>query len=57
MDRRMGTLGLCMKAGRLTTGEDGVLKAIRDGKAKTVILAKDASANTSKKNKQFGFLL
>ncbi|MBQ2752581.1 MAG: ribosomal L7Ae/L30e/S12e/Gadd45 family protein [Firmicutes bacterium] len=49
MDRLLGTLGLCMKAGKLVTGEDSVLKAIRGNKAKVVILAKDASANTTKR--------
>lgn len=49
MDRLLGTLGLCMKAGKLVTGEDSVLKAIRGNKAKVVILAKDASANTAKR--------
>ena len=49
MDKLRGTLGLCMKAGKLVTGEEGVLKAIRSNKAKVVILANDASANTVKK--------
>jgi ribosomal protein L7Ae-like RNA K-turn-binding protein len=42
-------LGLAMRAGKLATGEDIVLDAVRSGKAKLVILAEDASANTRKK--------
>ncbi|GKS09982.1 YlxQ family RNA-binding protein [Paenibacillus chitinolyticus] len=42
-------LGLAMRAGKLVTGEESVLKAIRSGEAKLVILAEDAADNTSKK--------
>jgi ribosomal protein L7Ae-like RNA K-turn-binding protein len=42
-------LGLAMRAGKLTTGEESVLKAIRSGEAKLVLLAEDASAGTRKK--------
>lgn len=42
-------LGLAMRAGKLVTGDEIVLKAIRSGEAKLVILAGDASANTQKK--------
>ena len=41
-------LGLVMKAGRLTSGEDQVLNAIRGMNACLVIVAEDASANTQK---------
>lgn len=46
-----GTLGLAMKAGKVVSGEYLVEKAIRDGLAKLVIVAEDASANTKKKFK------
>jgi ribosomal protein L7Ae-like RNA K-turn-binding protein len=42
-------LGLAMRAGKLVTGEEHVLDAIRSGKAKLVILSEDASVNTRKK--------
>lgn len=42
-------LGLCMRAGKLVTGDEGVLKEVRSGEAKLVILAEDASDNTRKK--------
>ncbi|CAH1211198.1 MULTISPECIES: L7Ae/L30e/S12e/Gadd45 family ribosomal protein [Paenibacillus] len=42
-------LGLAMRAGKLATGEEIVLKAIRSSEAKMVIVAGDASANTQKK--------
>lgn len=38
-----------MRAGKLVTGEEIVLKAIRSGEAKLVLLAHDASDNTNKK--------
>lgn len=42
-------LGLCTKAGGLSSGEFSVLANIRDGKAKLVIVASDAALNTKKK--------
>ncbi|MCD1257776.1 ribosomal L7Ae/L30e/S12e/Gadd45 family protein [Paenibacillus athensensis] len=42
-------LGLAMRAGKLVTGDEGVLKAIRSGEAQLVILAADASENARKK--------
>ncbi len=45
----MGTLGLAMKAGSVVSGEFMTEKAIRDGSAKLVIVADDASDNTKKK--------
>ena len=38
-----------MRAGKLVTGDEIVLKAIRSSEAKLVIVAGDASANTQKK--------
>lgn len=42
-------LGLATRAGKLISGEEVVLKAIRSGEAKLVLLAGDASDNTTKK--------
>lgn len=42
-------LGLAQRARKLTSGEELVLQAVRDGQAKLVILATDAGKNTAKK--------
>jgi ribosomal protein L7Ae-like RNA K-turn-binding protein len=42
-------LGLSMRAGKLISGDEKVLKAIRSGEAKLIVLAEDASPNSSKK--------
>jgi ribosomal protein L7Ae-like RNA K-turn-binding protein len=42
-------LGLAMRAGKLVTGDEGVLQAIRSGQAVMVWIAEDASANALKK--------
>lgn len=42
-------LGLAARARKVISGEELVVKEIRSGNAKLVLLAKDASANTSKK--------
>ena len=44
-------LGLAARARKVISGEELVIKEIRSGKAKLVLLASDASANTSKKIK------
>ena len=41
-------LGLCVKAGKLKSGEFATLEAIRAGTAKLVIVSCDASDNTTK---------
>ena len=38
-------LGLAQRAGRIISGEELVVKAIQDGKAKMVFLAHDAGPN------------
>ncbi len=40
-------LGLCMKAGKLSSGEVGTQQSITSGKAKLVIISQDASENTT----------
>ena len=45
----LGTLGLAMKAGVLTSGEFMCEHAIRDGSARLIIIADDASPGTKKK--------
>lgn len=49
MHKALSRLGLARRAGKLVTGEEGVLKAIRSGQARLVILSADASENTRKK--------
>lgn len=49
MNKVYSTLGLCMKAGLLASGEFMVEKTIKDETAKLVIIACDASDNTKKK--------
>ncbi|MFD0711315.1 YlxQ family RNA-binding protein [Paenibacillus sp. GCM10027626] len=49
MNKTLSLLGMAMRAGKLVTGDETVLKAVRQGKAKLVIVAGDASDNTKKK--------
>lgn len=44
-------LGLCQKAGRLTSGGDAVQKALAAGQVKILLIAGDLSENTQKKLK------
>lgn len=44
-----GLLGLCQRAGKLQSGGDMALSAVRGGKARTALVDADASANTVKK--------
>ena len=41
-------LGLCMRAGKIVTGEDGCIKAIRAQQAHLAVLDGSASANARK---------
>ncbi|WP_163101543.1 YlxQ family RNA-binding protein [Peribacillus alkalitolerans] len=45
----MSLLGLANRARKLISGEELVIKEVRNGKAKLVILSNDASNNTEKK--------
>ncbi len=53
--RVLSLLSLCQKAGKLCTGESNCEKALKENKARLVIIAEDASENTKKKftNKAF----
>ena len=42
-------LGLANRARKIISGEELVLKEVRSGKAKLVLLSEDASANTTKR--------
>jgi ribosomal protein L7Ae-like RNA K-turn-binding protein len=42
-------LGLAQRAGKCISGEELVIKEVRSNRAKLVLLAEDASANTRKK--------
>ena len=48
-------LGLCNKAGKLTTGQFACERAVQSGKALLVLVAVDASDNTKKKFSQKAF--
>ncbi|MBM4763926.1 YlxQ family RNA-binding protein [Bacillus sp. B15-48] len=45
----MSLLGLANRARKIISGEELTVKEIRNGRAKLVILSKDASPNTQKK--------
>lgn len=45
----LNLVGLSRRAGKLISGEDLVIKAIQNGKAKLVLVSHDASANLIKK--------
>jgi len=47
--KALALIGLAMKAGKVASGEFSSEKAVKDGKAKMVIVAEDASDNTKKK--------
>ncbi|WP_026692450.1 YlxQ family RNA-binding protein [Peribacillus kribbensis] len=48
-ERWISLLGLAARARKLISGEELVVKEIRNGKAKLVFLSQDASKNTEKK--------
>lgn len=48
MDKALSMLGLAKRAGRITSGADMVEDAVRQGKAKLVIIASDAAKNSRK---------
>ncbi len=48
MDKVLSLIGLCKKAGRLASGSFAAEQAVKDGRAKLVIIASDASENTKK---------
>ena len=49
MEKVLSLLGLMKKAGAIACGEDNSVDAVRDGKAKALILASDASDNARKR--------
>ncbi|MCM3745967.1 ribosomal L7Ae/L30e/S12e/Gadd45 family protein [Paenibacillus pasadenensis] len=48
-NKALSSLGMAMRAGKVVTGDDTVLKTVRQGKAALVLVAADASDNTKKK--------
>jgi ribosomal protein L7Ae-like RNA K-turn-binding protein len=48
-NKLMSTVGLCRRAGKTVIGSDLVVKALRAGECKLVLLASDASDNTKKR--------
>jgi ribosomal protein L7Ae-like RNA K-turn-binding protein len=49
MSKILSYLGLSLRAGKLSVGDENALKAIRSGEAKLVLVANDASNKTKKK--------
>ncbi|WP_148505283.1 L7Ae/L30e/S12e/Gadd45 family ribosomal protein [Paenibacillus beijingensis] len=49
MSKALSQLGMAMRAGKVVTGDETVLKTVRQGKAHLVLIASDASDNTKKK--------
>ncbi len=49
MDKILSMISLATKAGKAAGGEFSVERAVKDGKAKLVIVSKEASDNTKKK--------
>jgi ribosomal protein L7Ae-like RNA K-turn-binding protein len=49
MDKLLNFLGLCCRAGKLTTGNDAVKDKVLERKAKLVLTSSDISKNTEKK--------
>lgn len=47
-NKSLSQLGMAMRAGKLITGDEIVLKAVRNKQVHLVILAGDASDNTKK---------
>jgi len=50
-EQTLSYLGLALRAGKLASGDEGVLKAVRDRSAVLVFIASDASENAKKKYK------
>ncbi|HTG67786.1 L7Ae/L30e/S12e/Gadd45 family ribosomal protein [Paenibacillus sp. Soil522] len=48
-NKSLSQLGMAMRAGKLITGDEIVLKAVRSKQVHLVIIAGDASENTKKK--------
>jgi len=48
-EKTLSYLGLALRAGKLESGDEGVLKAIRSRSALLVFVASDASENAKKK--------
>lgn len=49
--KALNLLGMAMRAGKLVTGEDLTVKAIRNKQVRLVLIANDTGKNTSKKVK------
>lgn len=49
MDKMLGALSLCKKAGALTVGFDAVCEKLDKGEAKTLFFAEDLSDKTKKR--------
>lgn len=48
-NKALSMIGIATKAGKTVTGEFSTEKAVKEGKARLVVVAKDSSDNTKKK--------
>lgn len=48
MSKLLSYLGLAMRAGKLVTGEEGAMGAVRSGEARLIIIAEDAGNHMRK---------
>ena len=49
MNEYLSTLGLCLRAGRLTAGIDAAADSVADGEVRLVVLASDAGDSTERR--------
>lgn len=49
MNEYLSTLGLCLRAGRLTAGIDAAADSVADGDVRLVVLASDAGDSTERR--------
>ena len=55
MDKQLSLMGIARRAGKLSVGHDMVLDSVRKGRAKAVILTKDASPRHKKELEAVSF--
>lgn len=49
MDKLLGLIGLCRRAGRLAVGDEAVGQSVRAGRARALCLAQDAGDSTRRR--------
>lgn len=53
MDKLLGLLGLCLRAGMLVCGDDAVADTVSAGEGKLILLAQDAGASIQKRTARY----